>query len=76
MVSFICYRLSVEDHLWFYARLKGHPKEKTSLEINDMLIDLDLLDKRHSLACHLSGGMKRKLSIASAFIGGSRYLLV
>ena len=34
------------------------------------LIKLD--DKKNSLAKTLSGGMKRKLSVAVAFIGGSK----
>ena len=37
-----------------------------------MLHSLDLEKKRHDLACTLSGGMKRKLSIATAFVGQAK----
>lgn len=41
-----------------------------------MIIDLELTNKRHSLVQTLSGGMKRKLSVAIAFVGGSRAVIL
>lgn len=41
-----------------------------------MLIDLGLPSKRHSLVDTLSGGMKRKLSIAVAFVAKSRMVIL
>ena len=41
-----------------------------------LLIDLDLPSKRHSLVDTLSGGMKRKLSIAVAFVAKSRMVIL
>lgn len=41
-----------------------------------MIIDLELSNKRHSLVQTLSGGMKRKLSVAIAFVGGSRAVIL
>jgi ATP-binding cassette subfamily A (ABC1) protein 2 len=41
-----------------------------------LLIDLGLPGKRHSLVDTLSGGMKRKLSIAVAFVGKSRMVIL
>lgn len=41
-------------------------------EIKEMLVDLGLPHKRDALSSTLSGGMQRKLSVAIAFIGGSR----
>ncbi|XP_049802768.1 ATP-binding cassette sub-family A member 7-like [Schistocerca nitens] len=69
-------KLSVEDHLWFFAQLKEYPKYQTLHEIGQMLEDLKLSDKRTALASELSGGMQRKLSIAAAFIGGSRTVIL
>lgn len=39
-------------------------------------MDLDLPGKRHSLVNTLSGGVKRKLSIAVAFIAKSRMVIL
>ncbi|XP_063236956.1 phospholipid-transporting ATPase ABCA7-like isoform X2 [Bacillus rossius redtenbacheri] len=68
--------LTVEEHLWFYARLKGRRAQEVRREIEDMLWDLQLPDKRDTLAQHLSGGMQRKLSVAVSFIGGSRTVIL
>jgi ABC-type multidrug transport system ATPase subunit len=45
-------------------------------EIDDMLEIITLTDKRDALASTLSGGMKRKLSIAIAFIGNSSIVIL
>lgn len=41
-----------------------------------MIVDLELSNKRHSLVQTLSGGMKRKLSVAIAFVGGSKAVIL
>ena len=46
--------------------------DSISKEITNLLTDLKLTDKRKSMARELSGGMKRKLSVAMAFCGGSK----
>ena len=45
-------------------------------EMNTMINDVGLPDKRHSLVDCLSGGMKRKLSVAIAFVAGSRTVIL
>ena len=40
------------------------------------LKDVGLENKRHELASCLSGGMKRKLSVALAFIAGSKVVIL
>lgn len=69
-------KLSVEEHLWFYSRLKGMEEEDIRKEMDKMIVDLELWNKRHSLVQTLSGGMKRKLSVAIAFVGGSRAVIL
>ncbi|NXJ93214.1 ABCA3 protein, partial [Corythaixoides concolor] len=64
--------MTVEEHLHFYAGLKGYPPSKCPEEINHILRILNLEDKRCSLTKALSGGMKRKLSIGIALIGDSK----
>ncbi len=41
-----------------------------------MISDLGLPRKRNELSKNLSGGMQRKLSIASAFVGGSKVVVL
>ncbi|NWT69367.1 ABCA3 protein, partial [Prunella himalayana] len=68
--------MTVEEHLHFYAGLKGYPASKCPEEINHILRILSLEDKRRSLSKALSGGMKRKLSIGIALIGDSKAVQV
>ncbi|KAM8934426.1 ATP-binding cassette sub-family A member 2 isoform 1-T1 [Pelodytes ibericus] len=68
--------LTVEEHLWLYSRLKGMDEEEIRKEMDKMIEDLELSNKRHCLVQTLSGGMKRKLSVAIAFVGGSRAIIL
>lgn len=68
--------LTVEEHLWFYGCLKGRMKDKVRNEVNKMIEDIGLPHKRGELSRNLSGGMQRKLSIAIAFVGGSRTVIL
>ncbi|XP_050394470.1 ATP-binding cassette sub-family A member 2 [Patella vulgata] len=69
-------RLTVNEHLWFYASLKGMKPEDIQAETDRMIEDLGLPNKRHSNVDCLSGGMQRKLSVAIAFVGGSRTVIL
>ncbi|KAM4020093.1 ATP-binding cassette sub-family A member 2 [Anomaloglossus baeobatrachus] len=69
-------KLTVEEHLWFYSRLKGMAEEAIRKEMDKMIEDLELSNKRHCLVQTLSGGMKRKLSVAIAFVGGSKAVIL
>uniref|UniRef100_A0A672MVA1 P-type phospholipid transporter n=1 Tax=Sinocyclocheilus grahami TaxID=75366 RepID=A0A672MVA1_SINGR len=68
--------LTVEEHIWFYARLKGLPEEKVKSEMEQIVMDLGLPHKRKSRTSQLSGGMQRKLSVALAFVGGSKVVIL
>lgn len=65
--------LTVYEHLRFFSVLKQNFSES---EITQMLELTNLTDKKHALAKTLSGGMKRKLSVAIAFIGGSKTVIL
>lgn len=99
-------RLTVEEHIWFYARLKGLSEEKVRFEMDQIVTDLGLPHKRKSRTSQLSGklrvedlecskicpvviyiisitdvdcitgGMQRKLSVALAFVGGSKVVIL
>lgn len=68
--------LTVTEHLYFYAQLKGLSHQKCPEEVKHMLHILSLEDKRDSRCRFLSGGMKRKLSIGIALIAGSKVLML
>ncbi|OUC49842.1 ABC transporter, ATP-binding protein, partial [Trichinella nativa] len=68
--------LTVEEHLWFYAKLKGMPTAELNEEIENFLLNTKLRYKRKEISKNLSGGMKRKLSISIAFIAGSKTVVL
>lgn len=68
--------LTVEEHIWFYARLKGLSEEKVKSEMEQIVMDLGLPHKCTSRSNQLSGGMQRKLSVALAFVGGSKVVIL
>uniref|UniRef100_A0A182PQD2 ABC transporter domain-containing protein n=1 Tax=Anopheles epiroticus TaxID=199890 RepID=A0A182PQD2_9DIPT len=65
--------LTVAEHIRFFAKLKGvRQNEHIEAEINKYVQALRLEPKRHEKSQTLSGGMKRKLSLAVALCGSSR----
>ncbi|XP_066238945.1 phospholipid-transporting ATPase ABCA3 [Saccopteryx leptura] len=68
--------LTVAEHLYFYAQLKGLSRQKCPEEVKQMLHTLGLEDKRDCRSRFLSGGTKRKLSIGIALIAGSKVLML
>jgi len=72
--------LTVREHVQFFARLKGlYRTEDTATaerHIDQAIRDVALYEKRHTLSKNLSGGMKRKLSVAMAFCGGSKFVIL
>ncbi|XP_022381242.1 ATP-binding cassette sub-family A member 7 isoform X2 [Enhydra lutris kenyoni] len=69
-------RLTVEEHIWFYGRLKGLSAAAVRPEQARLLQDVGLIPKWGAQTRHLSGGMQRKLSVAIAFVGGSRVVIL
>ncbi|XP_063017090.1 phospholipid-transporting ATPase ABCA7 isoform X3 [Melospiza melodia melodia] len=68
--------LTVEEHVWFYGRLKGLSEQQVQEEMEQLLQDTGLPQKRREQTRNLSGGMQRKLSVAIAFVGGSRVVIL
>jgi ATP-binding cassette subfamily A (ABC1) protein 3 len=84
-------QLTVYEHLILYSKIKHcrsrmandgteiiekYNLEKSEKEIETILRDIDLWDKRNNIARELSGGQKRKLCVALAFVGGSKVILL
>ena len=68
--------MTVEEHIWFYARIKGIKKELQEGIVNDAISELNLTDHRDKPAGTLSGGNKRKLSVAMATLGNPPIILL
>ena len=69
-------KLTVEEHLWFYAKLKHMNDSSIQVLIENMLRDTGLRKKRNNLINTLSGGMQRKLSVAIAFVGDANLIIL
>ncbi len=61
--------LTVREHLELYARIKGIRGAYLQQVVASKLDQMDLRDFEHKAAGSLSGGNKRKLSVAIAMIG-------
>ncbi|RMB92752.1 hypothetical protein DUI87_30802 [Hirundo rustica rustica] len=70
--------LTTKEHLLLYGYIKVPHCSKQELyqEVKRTLKETGLYSHRHKLAGTLSGGMKRKLSIAIALLGGSRVVIL
>uniref|UniRef100_A0A8B7TJB2 ATP-binding cassette sub-family A member 3-like n=1 Tax=Castor canadensis TaxID=51338 RepID=A0A8B7TJB2_CASCN len=68
--------LTLSEHLFFYSVIKGISQKIHHTEIYDMLTVFDLLENLHTFSGSLSGGVKRKLSIIIALIGGSKVVIL
>jgi ATP-binding cassette subfamily A (ABC1) protein 3 len=66
--------LTVKEHLVMFANFKGMSSELIEEDVRKVIEDVDLLEKTDYLAKNLSGGQKRRLSVAIAFIGGSKLI--
>lgn len=60
--------MTVEEHLYFYARLKGIPPEKEDEQVNKAVEEVLLQKFRKFKTKALSGGMKRRLSVAISLV--------
>ncbi|KAL4454193.1 hypothetical protein ABPG74_012150 [Tetrahymena malaccensis] len=69
-------QLTVKEHLELFATLKGMPADKIESAITKIIKDVDLVEKTNIVSSSLSGGQKRKLSVAIAFIGGSDVIIL
>ncbi|EPB71818.1 ABC transporter, ATP-binding protein [Ancylostoma ceylanicum] len=68
--------LTVAEQLKLFAALKGTPDDELKHEVDEILDAVSLVDKADALASTLSGGMKRRLSIGIALVGGSRFVIL
>lgn len=68
--------MTVEEHLEYYARIKGIPANLRERMIEKAIQDLNLDEHRKKPAGTLSGGNKRKLSVAMSILGNPPIILL
>jgi ATP-binding cassette subfamily A (ABC1) protein 3 len=68
--------MTVEEHLWFYSRIKGIPNELREQIVEKSILEMNLTEHRTKPSGTLSGGNKRKLSVAIATLGNPPIILL
>lgn len=69
--------ITVWEHLYLFCLFKGMT-DKTEIEdkIKEKIEEVELVEKARTASKNLSGGMKRKLSLAIALIGNSKIVML
>lgn len=60
----------------FYARLKGIPPNEEQAKVDKAVAEVFLEHKRHHESKRLSGGMKRRLSVAIALVSEPKIIFL
>ena len=68
--------LTPREHLEIFYDFKGADQTNQRREMDKLLEDVGVWPKRNSPAYELSGGNKRKLSVAIALCGDSKFILL
>ena len=68
--------LTVSENLAFICQIHGFSKTKTTLKINELASQFDLSSILHRKADNISGGWKRRVSIAMALISEPQILFL
>ena len=68
--------LTIYEHLELVASIKGFPKKLLNTEINRISTYVGLDKDLDKLSKNLSGGMKRRLSVAMSFIGDTKIIIM
>ena len=63
--------ISIEDHLYVFARLRGLKGAALKQDVQNMMNHLGFPEKARSAAGTLSGGQKRRLCVGISMVGGN-----
>jgi ABC-2 type transport system ATP-binding protein len=68
--------LTGSENLWLFGRLYQLPSAEAHKRADELLAQFDLVDARDRVVKTYSGGMRRRLDLASALIGRPRLLIL
>ena len=68
--------LTVSQHLWLVCELKNMPVEQIEQAISDAMVVVMLTEFKDKIVKELSGGMKRKLSLAMAIVSKPKLIIL
>jgi ABC-type multidrug transport system ATPase subunit len=68
--------LTGRENLWYFADLLGLSKWQAEAEIEKLLKMMDLDDEAERRVAEYSGGMKKKLEVATALLGNAEILFL
>ncbi len=68
--------LTANEHLRFWARFKGIPRNELDIHVTQTLKDISLEGKGKNLASTFSGGMKRRLSVGMSAMGNPKVIFL
>jgi lipooligosaccharide transport system ATP-binding protein len=68
--------LTVKDNLYVYGRYFGLPRKEVKARVDELLEFVQLTEKADAMVEDLSGGMKRRLTIARSLINRPEVLLL
>ena len=68
--------MTIERFLYYIAALKGLSKSDVKLKIDDLLVPLNLNEKRHHRLSSLSGGMKQRVLIAQTLLNNPKVIFL
>lgn len=68
--------LTAQEHLELYARIKGIPEADIPSKVNFFISEFGLGEHRYKLSKDLSGGNKRKISVAIALLGDPKIVFL
>jgi ABC-type multidrug transport system ATPase subunit len=68
--------LTVEEHLLFYARLKGISPKEEKAKVKSAMTEVYLSKFATYQTKQLSGGMRRRLSVAISLVGDPKIVFL
>jgi ABC-type multidrug transport system ATPase subunit len=68
--------MTVEEHLYFYARIKGVSPDEEDKCVNTALKDVDLEQQRNTMTSELPLGASRRLSIAISLVSNPKLIFL
>jgi ATP-binding cassette, subfamily A (ABC1), member 2 len=68
--------MSVKEHIMLFSQLKGYSEAEAAAEVEGLAAQFHLDKRLDHTGSELSGGQKRKLSVAIAICGGSKFVVL